>query len=115
MREIKIQYVLQNTVGITYKTYSLESLERGIDVLFNHKDYKILAKRQYTGLKDKNWVEIYEGDVLECLDWYQATVEYDSTTATYDPFWCWENSEWGESVKIKGNIYENPELLESNQ
>ncbi len=68
---------------------------------------------EFTGLKDKNGVEIYEGDILEAQHW-NYPVSWDETNAqwradrghTYLP-----TSTWGHH-QIIGNIHENPELME---
>jgi len=71
----------------------------------------LVAVMQYTGLKDKNCVEIYEGDITENeYDSYVVIFEdgcfrFDSGTRTLPMI----NSN---TMLIIGNIYENKELVE---
>ena len=67
---------------------------------------------QYTGLEDKNGVEIYEGDVVDWLGDKFKIIIYCATA------WCvTETSQQSlyeiddTEIEIIGNIYENPELL----
>ena len=64
---------------------------------------------QYTGLKDKDGNEIYEGDVVEGLSLRNFKVK---EVVNWDKFqWFPFAGHWGlRDFEVIGNIYSNPEL-----
>jgi hypothetical protein len=77
-----------------------------------------LKLMQYTGLKDKNGKEIYEGDIVSCVGTYyrkfKGTVTFEKGVFGVD--WKVLNRfDMLYSFKKIGNIYENPELLKDGK
>lgn len=73
---------------------------------------------QYTGLKDRNGKEIYEGDIVEGRLHGRCVVEYRSASFGIvggQPHGFRNNESLGYypfNLEVIGNIWENPELLE---
>jgi uncharacterized phage protein (TIGR01671 family) len=134
MREIKFR-AWYKPKGKMY-TRSLESINLETKVLgvytvsegyqqLRMSDFELM---QYTGLKDNNGKEIYEGDIVEerwanplaggeNVDRYK--IEYNGLTGIYKMIHTSGEERWHRAlflrfkeVEVVGNIYENPELLE---
>ena len=111
MREIKFR--AWNTVGNVY----LRDLCYVGDGWYEVDN---LIFEQYTGLKDKNGKEIYEGDVVDLgyaikIMQFYSNLGYDGKYMASGFYFDSQLDYHGRELydwEILGNIHENPELLE---
>lgn len=117
----KKQMVDVETIDLRYKNITFIEQDKEYNDVIRELtvSFKGVELMQYTGLKDKNGVKIFEGDILpiwENGENHLYKVVYDGDCfmlAMLDS----EQGSYPLSVKHKqseviGNIYENPELLE---
>ena len=111
MREIRFRQRIKGRIGEDYWHYW------GYDV-GGHEFVQPLSKvewderlsHQYTGLKDKNGKEIYEGDIV-IADGTKADVFYTQRYCAFELRATGNAIGFYKDIEVIGNIYENPELL----
>ena len=141
MREIKFRAFLKEKkkmLPVTYLTLSDEEGEQvgvadcnneGCVLCVDYYDYEKVELMQYTGLKDKNGREIYEGDVFRWEEDSIGVIKYKDASfyletnialpgdsfqypGFYSPWLKTIKHELETELEIIGNIYEDSHLLE---
>lgn len=125
-REIKFRAWDYDTNTMVYPDSELETTfcfdKVGLSVYHNNgQEMSSFELMQYTGLKDRNGKEIYEGDIIKFTDNYNTdipekigVVKFNNASfyITDGAYSCYR---WIDiNVEVIGNIYENPDLLEDN-
>lgn len=126
MREIKFRAWLKTDL-MMYDVYSIEFLNGGIKAQgtgvsigngwatelngFKHDcDVELM---QFTGLKDQNGADIYEGDIVESSLGDVFAVEWHGEYCKYvlPRRYGWLTKFKASTFKVVGNIHENNELI----
>lgn len=127
MREIKFR-IIYDTNPPSFEIFDFSNWTDISDFTATLHHFGGLKFQQYTDLKDKNGIEIYEGDIISykyykgfsgiekeiiakveyvkgCFGFYEYQNEHDSYFNCFD---------LDEAIVI-GNVYENPELLKKTE
>jgi len=138
-REIKFRFRLKLVVD-EWGTYKKGDIDTFIIPLLDDKNglvcwkidnqWEILSCDEFTGLKDKNEKEIYEGDIVRCgfynhnqkMSFFNQEICFESgcfvaksddvkiedTRRNVPLFWMWREN----TIEVIGNVYENSNLIE---
>ena len=129
MREIKFRaWDKENEKMMKVSSLSLKNKEIAVRENRTYHFFRMqnLELMQYTGLKDKNGKEIYEGDIVlvkpgGISTWYKTVVEFKegaliaSLINEENHFYIFNPGFDSNDFEVIGNIYENKKLLEENK
>lgn len=124
MKQREIKFRAWDGVNNVMKEWEYIAIQFDITDLFGNERF---TPMQFTGLTDKNGVEIYEGDIVTAdlkqprlMNWpCKGFIQFlngefvintgkqllDDDNDYYAHFWAHDN------IEVIGNIYEHPELL----
>ncbi len=108
MREIKFRAWNETTKTMTTPFVWVNESNLFSTVMTSSPTHELM---QFTGLKDSDGIDIYEGDIVEDEEHYYSVISWS------DKYSCWYASDTGGvddlcwPIRVIGNIHQNPELL----
>jgi len=112
-KDIPEGHIVEGTDNLFISTRKGELVIENYEGKVNRYKEEQYILMQYTGLKDKNGKEIYEGDIVEhqipVLGTDRKEVIWDKIGFTLKGYKSELNNPMA-TFKVIGNIYENPEL-----
>ncbi len=122
MREIKFKYIFSDGKEFKSTVLSLAAIENCQLKAFTNNipsSFELVAVCQFTGLLDKQGVEIYEGDIVKIKDFLtndNKTYYDDIGIVEFENGMFLICNEYPsianrQIIEVIGNIYENEELL----
>ena len=127
MRKIKFRaWDKENEKMMKVSSLHLENKEISVKENGTFHLFRMQDLMQYTGLKDKNNKEIYEGDIVlikldETSTWHKTVVGFKKGAFIADLIdkedyvYIFHHGFTDDDFEIIGNVYENKNLLEENK
>lgn len=117
------RYVTSDTITMPPMEISTIVIESGEHIVIDHK-----TVGQYTGMKDKNGIRVFEGDIIITDNKWKnqgySVVKYSDENTAF-VLECQHSGEmlgepfgmnyFSNNIEVIGNIYDNPELLEGDK
>ncbi len=90
-----------------------------IEPIWQSADEANVVVMQFTGMKDRQGKEIYEGDILRMdnataqVVFWERPPEFGLDFSHNEDLWCedWNITDDSDRMEVIGNIYENPDLV----
>jgi uncharacterized phage protein (TIGR01671 family) len=122
-REIKFRCWDDITKEMVFPNDHIEPYKTALGIMIKHYD----NLQQFTGLKDTNEKELYEGDIIDVHQTVNGQSKFliksilpkldirycfdTDRKYEYDPYELLDFGKWETEIEIIGNLHENPELL----